>query len=124
MIICCHIPFDETLFHDGIDFGAPCGTNVFNVVDGYVAAIYDGQSMCSNGLEIIGKDNLRFKYCHFSKLNPNLSPGTKLKKGDYIGSVDTTGFSTGCHLHLATYGNKQVADFRLIVDCEKPFKER
>lgn len=109
-------PFGKRLFHDGIDLGAGCGEKTYNVMEGYVIAIYSSKSSCGNGIEILGKDNVKVKYCHFQN-KIDLSIGAKLNKGDLIGYVGTTGLSTGCHLHISVKKDDNLVNFCEVVNC-------
>lgn len=84
-------------FHDGIDFGAPCGTPVYSVAAGTVkSARWDG----GYGIRVVinHTGNRGSAYAHLSKAE--VRAGSKVKRGQRIGLVGTTGRSTGCHLHF------------------------
>lgn len=83
-------------FHEGMDFSASPGTQVFATGDGVVKkAGWDsgyGQSIDIDH----GYDYLT-RYSHLSKIY--VKPGQEIKRGDLIGLVGSTGKSTGPHLH-------------------------
>ncbi|WP_370615812.1 peptidoglycan DD-metalloendopeptidase family protein [Mumia qirimensis] len=87
--------------HDGTDFGAACGTPVHaaaggRVVDRYYNAGYGNRVIISHG-QMRGR-SVATTYNHLSRYSA--FPGQRVKRGDVIGYVGTTGYSTGCHLHF------------------------
>lgn len=94
--------------HDGMDFGAECGTPIKAVKGGTVVkAQYAGNS--GNRLEIDHGDGVVTGYFHLSEFDARV--GDTVTQGEVIGTVGSTGRSTGCHLHFAkmdrsgTYSN-------------------
>lgn len=92
--------------HAGIDYGASCGSPVTSAGDGEV--FISGWSG-SGGIVVAVDHGIRggkgfaTRYHHLSATN--VSPGDKVKRGDLIGMVGSTGNSTGCHLHFETLVN-------------------
>jgi murein DD-endopeptidase MepM/ murein hydrolase activator NlpD len=84
-------------FHSGIDFKAPIGTPVLATADGEV--IISKSNKTGYGKHIIIQHDEEFKtlYSHLSELKVEV--GDKIKIGDVIGLVGSTGTSTGPHLH-------------------------
>ena len=82
--------------HKGVDLAAPKGTPIFATADGIVGR---AQWFSSYGLyvEIAHGANLETRYAHMSRLA--VAPGERVRKGDIIGYVGSTGRSTGPHLH-------------------------
>ncbi|MCG6195091.1 M23 family metallopeptidase [Leptospira sp. FAT2] len=83
--------------HGGVDFKGGVGTPIFAINDGTVILsrpmYYEGNfTVIDHGLEVYSL------YMHQSELNVKV--GDKVKKGDQIGKVGSTGMSTGPHLHL------------------------
>ena len=93
--------------HWGLDFGASCGAPLYAMADGKVTQVL--RTSQSNGLgnwTVIsyGKykgSNISSGYAHQSKVIVKV--GQKVKQGQVVGYVGTTGLSTGCHLHLQIY---------------------
>ncbi|WP_120718104.1 M23 family metallopeptidase [Tsuneonella amylolytica] len=82
--------------HKGIDLAAPTGTPVYATADGTVGR---ADWFSSYGLYVAiehGAD-LETRYAHMSRLA--VAAGERVKKGDIIGYVGSTGRSTGPHLH-------------------------
>ena len=83
--------------HSGIDFGAPYGTDILASDSGTV--ITSGWHKSYGKHVIIDHGNNKFTlYAHASKLTT--SPGKKVKKGEKIAEVGSTGWSSGPHLHF------------------------
>jgi murein DD-endopeptidase MepM/ murein hydrolase activator NlpD len=86
--------------HDGIDFGASCGTPIRAAAPGRVLSTYY-QSAWGNrvivdhgvkhGVSVATISNHLSGYA--------VSEGDRVRRGDVIGYVGSTGWSTGCHLH-------------------------
>lgn len=83
--------------HKGVDFAAPTGTPIFAAGDGKVeVAGWSG----GYGKLVVIRHNSTYQtaYGHMSVLN--VKPGQRVKQGQVIGRVGTTGRSTGPHLHF------------------------
>jgi murein DD-endopeptidase MepM/ murein hydrolase activator NlpD len=92
--------------HDGTDFGAACGTPIRaayagRVAERYYNAGYGNRLMIDHGY--IGGRYLTTGYNHANRYIVRV--GQRVQKGQIIGYVGTTGFSTGCHLHLMVWIN-------------------
>ncbi|MCR5120331.1 MAG: peptidoglycan DD-metalloendopeptidase family protein [Lachnospiraceae bacterium] len=83
--------------HNGIDLAAPGGSPIVAAYDGKVVATGYSSSM-GNYCMIDHGDNLYTIYMHASAIS--VSQGTRVTKGQRIGSVGSTGRSTGNHLHF------------------------
>ena len=82
--------------HNGIDLAAPVGTPVYATADGLVGkAEWFGGYGLYVGLRHGG--NIETRYAHMSRLN--VAAGQRVRKGDIVGFVGSTGRSTGPHLH-------------------------
>lgn len=86
--------------HKGLDIGMAGGTPILAISDGTITRANFSNSY-GNIVEIRHDDGYLSKYAHQQKLN--VIKGQKVKKGDIIGFVGTTGDSTGNHLHLELY---------------------
>ncbi len=82
--------------HTGIDFGAPTGTPIYATGDGVVIAA-KRQSGYGNQIEIDHGFGFVSKYAHLSKFE--CQTGQKVKRGQIIGRVGSTGVSVAPHLH-------------------------
>jgi murein DD-endopeptidase MepM/ murein hydrolase activator NlpD len=82
--------------HTGIDIGAPRGSPVVAVKDGYV--VYRGVMGGYGNTIMIEHGDCRTLYAHMSRFNVNA--GERVSAGQKIGEVGSTGVSTGPHLHI------------------------
>lgn len=91
-------------FHYGQDFAAPIGTDVYATADGMVEKIENSQFRGYGNCVVINHGfGYRSLYAHLSGFNVRL--GQKVKRGNVIGYVGSTGFSTGPHLHYEVEKN-------------------
>lgn len=92
--------------HKGIDFAAPTGTPIYAAGDGVVAKAGRFSSY-GNYVRIRHRGDLDTAYGHMSKLA--VKAGARVRQGQIIGYVGTTGRSTGPHLHYEVLvASKQV----------------
>ena len=82
--------------HQGIDLGADEGTAIYAAMDGTVEVASE-EGEYGKHLDITNNDVLT-RYAHCSKLL--VKEGEKVKKGQKIAEVGSTGNSTGPHLHF------------------------
>ncbi len=88
---------NDLRFHAGIDIAAEKGTNIHSAFDGEVIeADYDQWN--GNYLKIKHENDIMTVYCHCEKLN--VKKGQKIRAGEVIATVGSTGSSTGPHLHF------------------------
>jgi len=87
-----------TRMHQGIDFGAGSGTPVVAAGDGVVveARRWGGYG---NWLRIRHNDGWETGYAHLSRFGKGVRAGQRVKQGQVIAYVGSTGASTGPHLH-------------------------
>ena len=94
--------------HRGVDYAAAKGTKIFAAGDGFVRAKRTHSG--GYGKHVIVKHNGIYQtlYAHMSRFPKNLRVGSRVKKGQVIGYVGTTGSSTGNHLHyeIKKYGKQ------------------
>jgi len=96
-------------FHEGMDFSAPVGTDIFATGNGKV--IYSGWKQgYGETVEIDHGFNYTTRYAHCSKRMVKV--GQKVKRGDIIALVGNTGKSTGPHLHYEVHYNGRPIDPR------------
>lgn len=82
--------------HKGVDLAAPTGTPIYATADGVVekAEWFSGYGLY---VQLDHGAALETRYGHMSRLN--VASGQRVRKGDVIGYVGSTGRSTGPHLH-------------------------
>ncbi len=92
--------------HKGIDYSAKRGTPILSAGDGMVQLAQYGSGY---GKYVNIKHNNEYTtlYAHMSKLKLGIKKGTRVKQGQIIGYVGSTGGATGAHLHyeVRKYGN-------------------
>ena len=88
--------------HRGIDFKATYGTPIYAVTDGTVeyAGRHGGHG---NFVRLMHGGGLQTGYAHMSRIA--VSRGQRVRRGQVIGYVGSTGLSTGPHLHYEMYRN-------------------
>ncbi|MDT8402067.1 MAG: M23 family metallopeptidase [Bacteroidales bacterium] len=96
-------------FHYGMDFTAPTGTDVYSSGDGTIAAIKSSKRGLGNHIIIDHGFGYQTVYAHLNRFN-NLRVGQKVKRGDIIGFVGSTGLSTAPHLHYEVHLNGKKVD--------------
>lgn len=89
-------------FHNGVDFAADAGTDIYAAYDGSVVAAAYNSSM-GNYVMIDHGSGLYTIYMHASKLTTKT--GATVTKGQKIAEVGSTGRSTGNHLHFSVRVN-------------------
>lgn len=86
----------SSVFHEGIDFAAPMGTPVYATADGEIKNS-GRESGYGNCIEIDHGYNYVSRYAHLNEIL--VQDGEKVKRGQKIGTVGSTGKSSGPHLH-------------------------
>ena len=93
-----------TKMHTGTDFAAPTGTPILASGDGLVVRA----QWCGGGGKCVKiKHNRVYQtvYAHMSKFARGIKKGARVKQGQIIGYVGSTGLSTGPHLHYEVIEN-------------------
>jgi murein DD-endopeptidase MepM/ murein hydrolase activator NlpD len=90
--------------HTGVDYAAPTGTPVMTIGDGVVTSVkYEGAG--GNTVRIRHNSVYSTAYLHLSKYAKGLKAGQRVKQGEVIGYVGSTGRSTGPHLDFRVWKN-------------------
>lgn len=89
--------FDDS-FHNGTDYAADFGTPVYSAADGVVTFAGEDDTGFGNYVQIDHGNGFVTGYAHLSSIA--VRPGDTVRQGDQVGSVGSTGYSTGNHLHL------------------------
>lgn len=99
-------PFTGTLArHEGLDFTAPTGTAIIAAADGVVTRS-GWEDTYGHIIEITHAEGFVTRYAHISKRH--VTEGTKVKRGQRIADVGSTGRSTGPHLHYEVFRHGRV----------------
>ena len=95
--------------HRGVDFAAPTGTPVRAVAEGVVTfAGRNGQY--GNQIELTHPAPYASSYSHLQRIARGVRPGGRVRKGQVIGYVGSTGSATGPHLHFMFFKNGEYVD--------------
>jgi murein DD-endopeptidase MepM/ murein hydrolase activator NlpD len=111
-----------TKMHLGTDFAAPTGTPIMASGDGKVIKV----GWCGGGGNCVKiKHNSKYQtvYAHMSKFGRGIKKGVRVKQGQIIGYVGSTGLSTGPHLHYEVIENgKKINSQKLKLPSGKTLK--
>lgn len=88
-------------FHPGLDIRAPRGRQVLATADGTVIEVKHLKTGYGNHVRIAHAGTLSTLYAHLDKINVEV--GQKVNKGQEIGTIGMTGWTTGPHLHFEMY---------------------
>ena len=95
----------EYKFHSGVDLAGPQGTPIVATRDGTVTTAKTGYNGGNGNYVVINHgDGFSSSYLHMLE-NLQVSVGQKVKAGQIIGYMGSTGMSTGPHLHFTIYYN-------------------
>ena len=90
--------------HTGVDYAAPKGTPVMTIGDGVVTSMkYEGAG--GNTIRIRHNSVYTTAYLHLSRYAKGLKVGQRVRQGEVIGYVGSTGRSTGPHLDFRVWKN-------------------
>lgn len=109
--------------HRGTDFAAPKGTPIRSVGDGVVV---EARYHKFNGNYVKIKHNSIYstQYLHMSKIAGGMRPGTKVKQGQTIGYVGSTGLAKGNHVCYRFWKHGQQVDaLRVDIPSSEPVNE-
>jgi murein DD-endopeptidase MepM/ murein hydrolase activator NlpD len=98
-----------TRLHSGVDFAAPPGTPILAAGAGHVieAGRFGGYG---NWVKIAHDGNLATGYAHLSHIAPGVKRSARVRQGQVIGYVGSTGLSTGPHLHFELHRGGRPVD--------------
>jgi murein DD-endopeptidase MepM/ murein hydrolase activator NlpD len=94
--------------HAGLDFAAPLGTPIYATANGTVSVAGNTGNGYGNHVVIAHGYGYETLYGHMSRIKVKV--GQRVKRGEVIGWVGSTGKSTGPHCHYEVHKNKQKMD--------------
>ncbi|MGE0765891.1 MAG: M23 family metallopeptidase [Hyphomicrobiaceae bacterium] len=104
-----HPLLNQRKLHAGIDWAGPPGTPVIAAGNGAVEeAGYKGQY--GNYVRIRHANGYQTAYGHMRSVAPGIHSGLKVRQGQVIGYIGTTGLSSGPHLHFEVLVNNRWVD--------------
>ncbi len=106
-----HPIFHEWRMHNGIDLSTGCGSPIRAAADGVVTHMgYDASGgwrlVVSHG--IVNGVDLQTVYLHAQGYR--VRAGDRVRRGEQVGTVGSTGWSTGCHLHFSVKADGRQVD--------------
>lgn len=104
-----HPILKRRILHSGVDYAAPKGTRIYASADGVVKR---AQWAGGYGRYVVIRHNSEFStgYAHMNGFAKGIRPGVRVKQGQVIGYVGSTGRSTGSHLHFEVIKNGKKVD--------------
>ncbi|SFZ85803.1 Murein DD-endopeptidase MepM and murein hydrolase activator NlpD, contain LysM domain [Devosia enhydra] len=104
-----HPIFKTRRLHSGIDLAAPRNTPIYAAGDGVVER---AQWVSGYGryVELRHVNGFETAYGHMNKIADGMKPGTRVRQGQIVGYVGSTGNSTGNHLHFEIKVNGRTVD--------------
>ena len=109
--------------HLGTDYAAPKGTPIYSTANGIIT---HAKYSRFNGNYVKVKHNSVYttQYLHMSKIKKGIRPNVRVKQGDVIGFVGSTGLATGPHVCYRFWKNgKQVDPYRQKLPKSEPIKK-
>ena len=105
-----------TRLHRGLDFAAPRGTPIYAAGDGQIVALGRNGDF-GKYIRIRHRNGYETAYAHMNGYARRLKKGVRVKQGQIIGYVGSTGLATGPHLHYEVLRHKKPVNPR---DLEVP----
>ena len=102
-----------TRMHKGVDFAAPRGTPILAAGDGVVRKKVYGKGY-GRYVVLQHNDRLSTLYAHMRSFARGLRQGARVKQGQVIGYVGTSGMSTGAHLHYEIHRDGRAVNPRRV----------
>lgn len=103
-----HPIYKISKFHSGMDFTAPTGTEVYATGNGVVNTVKSARRELGNHIIVDHGFGYQTVYAHLDKFSVRV--GQKVKRGDVIGYIGSTGLSTAPHLHYEVLFNGRYVD--------------
>ena len=89
-------------YHQGLDFNPGAGTPIFAIADGVVVRAEHTGGFGNHAIiqHVINGQRVTSTYAHMTRDSSPLVVGQEIRVGDFVGTVGSTGASTGAHLHF------------------------
>ena len=94
--------------HPGVDLRAPVGTKVLSMAEGTIIEVGDMLVGYGHFVRIAHKGTVSSLYAHLDKVI--VKSGQKVKRGETLGTVGMTGWTTGPHLHFEVHSGEKSAN--------------
>jgi murein DD-endopeptidase MepM/ murein hydrolase activator NlpD len=90
--------------HQGQDIFAPCGAQLVAVMNGRI--VFNGTHSAAGNYIVLRNKKVHRDYVYMHLRKPGLPKGTKVTRGQWIGSNGDSGNASGCHLHFEIWKGK------------------
>jgi len=100
--------YKTTKFHAGLDFAAPQGTPIYATADGIIKTA--GNTGNGYGNHVVISHGYGYETLYGHMVRVKVRAGLRVKRGEVIGWVGSTGKSTGPHCHYEVHKNGAVVD--------------
>jgi murein DD-endopeptidase MepM/ murein hydrolase activator NlpD len=104
-----HPLLNEKRMHTGVDWASAPGTPVLAAGNGTIEEA-GRKGQYGNYIRIRHANGYQTAYGHMARFAPGAAPGVKVRQGQIIGFVGSTGLSSGPHLHFEVLVNNQFVD--------------
>ena len=104
-----HPLLDYTKMHTGVDWAAPLGTPIYASGNGIIEKV-GWESGYGKYVRIRHSNGYETAYGHMTAFARSTQPGARVRQGQVIGYVGSTGLSTGPHLHYEILVNGRFVD--------------
>ena len=101
-----HPILKQRRMHTGVDWAGPSGTPILAAGKG-VVEVAKRRGAYGNYVRIKHANGYQTAYAHMRRFGPGIRPGVKVKQGQVIGYIGSTGLSSGPHLHYEVLVNKR-----------------
>ena len=110
--------------HNGVDYAAKRGSPVRSTGDGTIQFV-GRKNGCGNEIVIKHSNNISTRYCHLQCFKAGIKKAKKVKQGDTIGFVGSTGLATGPHLHYEfKIGGKHIDPIKVKLPSAEPISKK
>ncbi len=110
--------------HNGVDYAAKRGSPVRSTGDGTIS-FAGRRNGCGNEIVIKHSNDYTTRYCHLQKFEKNITNGKKVRQGDTIGFVGSTGLATGPHLHYEfKIGDTRIDPIKVRLPSAEPVSKK
>ena len=101
-----HPILKQRRMHTGVDWAGPTGTPILAAGKG-VIEVAKRRGAYGNYVRIKHANGYHTAYAHMRRFGPGIRPGVKVRQGQVIGYIGSTGLSSGPHLHYEVLVNKR-----------------
>jgi murein DD-endopeptidase MepM/ murein hydrolase activator NlpD len=97
-----------SFLHQGIDLAAPQGTPIYPIMEGFVEQVEYSRWGYGDHIYVNHGNGLKTLYAHCAQIN--VKPNEFVNKSNQLGTVGSTGWSSGPHLHFQVWENEKLVN--------------